>query len=477
MPDNAKPAAPTPVHALKSSAVVHKAIQVALGAPLPAKLATPVQAAAAGAAPGGEAAARTHEAPGRAAKTVDVIAKADLPAARAATHAAAAKASAGNADKAIKALETGDPDSNPAAGDGDALQAGLRVDRVAESVTPAGLELSPLSSPTITVRDEEKGPDLAAAAAAPDSVSVAEDGSVSFDPRVNDTGTQGGVLTVTTVGGQPISVGNPLVLPQGTLSLNPDGTLSFKPAPDFHGQITVPYTVVDDQGQTIGSTITITVTPVNDPPVPGTQPGDDGTPVTDPNVDPDTGHYSARTPEDTPVAGQVKATDVDGDTLSFRLDDAPTHGSVVVKPDGTWTYTPGADYNGHDSFTVIVDDGHGGTAIATVDITVDPVNDPPQVGPDPDPSYDPATGHYAERTPEDTPVSGQVKGSDKDGDALTFRLDDAPTHGSVVVHADGTWTYTPGPDYNGGDSFTVIVDDGHGGTAIATVDITVDPVN
>ncbi|MBQ0958590.1 tandem-95 repeat protein [Ideonella sp. 4Y11] len=476
MSDHAKPASPTPAHTLKSSAVVHKAIQVVLGAPLPAKLAAPASTGAVQ-APTGDATLKSSDAVARSAKPVDLLAKVDLPGTRSTAHANPAKPGPATADKAIKALDAGDADSAPAAGDGDALQAGLRVDRVVESVTPASLALSPLNGAPIAVRDEEQGPDLATASAAPDTVSVAEDGSVSFDPRTNDSGTLGGTLTVTTVGGQPISAGSPLVLPQGTLSLNPDGTLSFKPAPDFHGQITLPYTVVDDQGQTVGSTITITVTPVNDPPVPGTEPGDDGTPVADPNVDPDTGHYTARTPEDTAVAGQVKATDVDGDTLSFRLDDGPTHGSVVVNEDGTWTYTPGADYNGEDSFTVIVDDGHGGTAIATVDITVDPVNDPPQVGPDPDPSYDPATGHYAERTPEDTPVSGQVKGSDKDGDALTFRLDDAPTHGSVVVNADGTWTYTPSTDYNGPDAFTVIVDDGHGGTAIATVDITVDPVN
>lgn len=286
MSDHAKQAAPSPALVQKKAAAVHKTIQVALGAPLAASLATPEGHQAA--QPG------VHDAAARAAKPVELQAKAELPAARLMAAVAQAKAAPASADQAIKGLETGDADANPAAGDGNALQAGLRVDRVVETVTPAGLSLDPLSSAPITVRDEEQGPDLGAAAAVPDAVSVAEDGSVSFDPRSNDSGTQGGALTIVSVGGQPISVDSPLVLPQGTLSLNPDGTLSFKPAHDFNGQITLPYTVVDDQGQTVGSTITITVTPVNDPPVPGTEPGDDGTPVTDPNVDPDTGPTTDR---------------------------------------------------------------------------------------------------------------------------------------------------------------------------------------
>ncbi|HDR7738503.1 TPA: cadherin-like domain-containing protein, partial [Bacillus thuringiensis] len=75
-----------------------------------------------------------------------------------------------------------------------------------------------------------------------------------------------------------------------------------------------------------------------------------------------------------------------------------------------------------------------------------------------------------------TKVSGQVKGTDPDGDSLTYRTGSKqPSHGTVVVNEDGTWTYTPSKDYVGDDSFTVMVDDGHGGTTEATIVIHVKP--
>jgi uncharacterized delta-60 repeat protein len=67
-----------------------------------------------------------------------------------------------------------------------------------------------------------------------------------------------------------------------------------------------------------------------------------------------------------------------GTALIVELVVAPTHGSLRLNPNGTFTYTPVADYNGPDAFTYRVFDFMGldlGTAVAT--ITVDPVNDAP----------------------------------------------------------------------------------------------------
>ena len=63
-------------------------------------------------------------------------------------------------------------------------------------------------------------------------------------------------------------------------------------------------------------------------------------------------------------------------------------------------------------------------------------------------------------TDEDTPVNGHLVGSDEDGDPLTFDLYDSPSRGSVTVNGDGTFTYTPDPDYNGPDNFSYLVNDG-----------------
>ena len=177
---------------------------------------------------------------------------------------------------------------------------------------------------------------------------------------------------------------------------------------------------------------------------------------------------SVTTDEDTAAVVAVLAndSDADGDTLTVEVTQ-PTHGAAVVNGDGTVTYTPSANYNGADSFTYTVSDGNGGTATATVNITVTAVNDLPVA------VNDDIT------TEEDVPVTFSVTAndSDADGDALTISGINQPAHGSAVLNADGTITYTPNANYNGADSFTYTVSDGNGGTATATVNIIVTSVN
>ncbi len=87
---------------------------------------------------------------------------------------------------------------------------------------------------------------------------------------------------------------------------------------------------------------------------------------------------TAVTDEDTLLSGQVVATDVDGDTVTYTLKgDGAAHGTVTVDERGNWIYTPVANYNGNDSFVVTVSDGHT-TVDTTVDLTINSVNDLPQ---------------------------------------------------------------------------------------------------
>ena len=232
---------------------------------------------------------------------------------------------------------------------------------------------------------------------------------------------------------------------RGTLVFNPDGSFTYTPASNFHGQDSFIYEVSDGNGGTARATVTLTVMPANDPPVPSAQP--------------------VTTPEDRPVTGIVTATDSDGDPVTFTLGTSPANGTVTVNPDGSYSYVPNPNYNGPDSFTVLADDGHGGVVPVTVLVTVTPVNDPPV------PSAQPVT------TPEDRPVTGVVTATDVDGDPVTFTLGTGPANGTVTVNPDGSYSYVPNPNYNGPDSFTVLADDGHGGIVPVTVLVTVTPVN
>src|SRR5205814_5784119 len=70
-------------------------------------------------------------------------------------------------------------------------------------------------------------------------------------------------------------------------------------------------------------------------------------------------------------------SDVEADPLSAVLVSSPAHGALTLNSDGSFSYTPAADYNGSDSFTYKANDGNLDSAVATVSITVTPVNDAP----------------------------------------------------------------------------------------------------
>ncbi|GAA0724909.1 hypothetical protein GCM10009105_37940 [Dokdonella soli] len=72
----------------------------------------------------------------------------------------------------------------------------------------------------------------------------------------------------------------------------------------------------------------------------------------------------------------------------------------------------------------------------------------------------------------DNPINVLANDSDPDGDTLTVTAVSTPAHGSAAVAANGV-TYTPATGYLGADSFTYTISDGRGGTATATVHITV----
>ncbi|MCP5422565.1 MAG: retention module-containing protein [Chromatiaceae bacterium] len=284
-----------------------------------------------------------------------------------------------------------------------------------------------------------------------DTVSTNEDTPITLtnadivDP--NDTDLDGDALTIT-------AVGNPT---NGSVVLNPDGTVTFTPDANYNGPATFEYTISDGNGGTDTATVTVNVNPVNDAPdaVDDTVATNEDTPITLTNAD-------IVDPND---------TDLDGDTLTITAVGNPTNGTVVLNPDGTVTFTPDANYNGPATFEYTISDGNGGTDTATVTVNVNPVNDAPDAVDD------------TVSTNEDTPITltnadiVDPNDTDLDGDALTITAVGNPTNGTVVLNLDGTVTFTPDANYNGPATFEYTISDGNGGTDTATVTVNVNPVN
>lgn len=198
-----------------------------------------------------------------------------------------------------------------------------------------------------------------------DAASTNEDAAVSIPVLANDTDQDGDGLSIT-------SVGSPA---NGTALLDPSGTaIQYAPAPGYNGADSFGYTVADGMGGSDTALVTVTVTPVDDPP------------TAEPRV--------ASTTSPNPVTVTLGGTDPDTCELSFQVVDLPSHGgvgSLVGQPcvagapnadTATVVYTPTGGYSGSDSFTYRVLDATGASAPVTVSITVlaAPPPDPIHVG-------------------------------------------------------------------------------------------------
>ena len=178
--------------------------------------------------------------------------------------------------------------------------------------------------------------------------------------------------------------------------------------------------------------------------------------------------------EDGTGSGTVVATDADtADTLTYSAVANPTHGSLTLNPDGTFTYAPTTNYNGADSFTFQTNDGHVDSNVATVTITVTPVNDGPVLATN--------TGLTVDEGANGAIGNTKLNVTDVDVPAqtLTFTLVAGVSHGTLALEGlgalsagdtftqvdidGGKLSYT----HNGGaarsDSFVFSVSDGDGG--------------
>ncbi|MDG2789931.1 tandem-95 repeat protein [Vibrio parahaemolyticus] len=235
----------------------------------------------------------------------------------------------------------------------------------------------------------------------------------------------------------------------GTVSVNPDGSVTYTPNDNYYGADSFTY-IVTSGGVSESTTVSVDVTPVNDAPV-----AKDDTAITD---------------EDTPVTIDVlpNDTDIDGDKLSIQSASVPeTQGKVEIV-DGKLVFTPAENFHGDAEITYTITDG-ALTDQATVNVTVNAVNDTPVV-----------ESSIADQTlAEDfTPYTIDLNTAFSDVDNVDGELTFSVSGNSNIQVAivNGIATFTPTADWNGSEALTFTATDPSGESISQTVNFTVAPV-
>jgi large repetitive protein len=241
----------------------------------------------------------------------------------------------------------------------------------------------------------------------------------------------------------------------GTLGLDYNGMLVYAPRAGYVGTDTFTYQLNDGENLSNIATVTITVG----------EPADNTAPVP--------GYDSLATVEDTSLAVNAAALlandfDADGDQLSVIVAEEPANGTLVLNPNGTYTYTPDAGFTGIDTFTYVAYDGTTNSDEASVNITVGvPPNSAPIAVND--------TLTTMVNTPLTiTDAALVTNDSDADGDELIAYVVSDPAHGTVEFDDQiGAYVYTPDTGFGGTDTFSYTAYDGSADSVPATVTITV----
>jgi len=209
--------------------------------------------------------------------------------------------------------------------------------------------------------------------------------------------------------------------------------LNYNPELDFNGQDSFVFEVSDGKVDSVAATVSIAVTPVNDPPTAN----DD----------------SATAEEDVPIITidvLKNDTDPDNDRLVVISATQGRNGSVTIKTDSTLTYAPGRNFSGNDSFSYTLSDGKDGTDKASVNVTVNAVNDEPSI-----------TSKPVETARVWAPYTYGVVAKDPDsGDRLIYSLTKKP-EGMTINEATGLIEWRPTNSQAGTYDVTVRIVDNY----------------
>jgi VCBS repeat-containing protein len=234
----------------------------------------------------------------------------------------------------------------------------------------------------------------------------------------------------------------------GQVTLNPDGSFTYIPAPGYRGPDGFTYSALDKDGPSPPASVSISVV--------------GAVPVASPDAYTVTGNSTLSVPADGVLAND---TDAEGDPLTAVLVNGPAHGQLTLNPDGSFSYTPVTGYRGPDSFTYAAKDQDGSSVPVAVFLSV--TGTPPVANPD---SYS-TVGNST--LVINTSQGVLANDTDAEGDALTAVLVNGPAHGQLHLNPNGSFSYTPAAGYRGPDSFTYAARDVDGSSNPATVSIQV----
>ena len=180
--------------------------------------------------------------------------------------------------------------------------------------------------------------------------------------------------------------------------------------------------------------------------------------------------------EDSVFSGLLNANDPEGIAINFIYSIAsgknPTNGTATIAAaTGKWNYTPNRNLNGSDSFSILITDDKGGTTEQLINPTISAIDDPALI-----------SGDLSKTGIEDSTITGTISATDPegltDGSIYSIASGKNPTNGTATIAAaTGKWNYTPNPNFNGSDSFSVLITDDKGGTTEQLINLSISGID
>jgi len=346
------------------------------------------------------------------------------------------------------------PNGHPATGLGETC--GLALDQRGEprpgSDCDAGSFELPNIAPTATDDDFDDDP----------LVDVFEDDvATTLDVLANDNDPDGDDIVV-------ISISN-ITAGAGIVTVDADGLgVTYTPGADFNGPMSFDYTMTDSFGGNATATASLTVGARNDPPT-----------AVDDNL---TAFKGTNGSQGTDVTQRVVENDLDVDGDTFTIDDVTdpvpaAAGTVFVTQDReSVIFRPSPTYVGNSTFTYTLIDSFGGptgeSAPATVFVTTTATND------DPIAEDDIFPGFTIDEDAGPTVLDVLANDSDPNGDPIEVISVTPPTSGGTAAVVNGELVFTAPDNFFGGTSlFDYTIGDGQGGTATASLTVSINSVN